>query len=190
MSTFEFISVLMSIVVGLGITRLLSSASSLIEQRASVRFDFVSLLWAVNVLQYLVIYWWVVVGNWRGYTTFSILDFTALFFYGVFLYFCAALILPPRAEPDLDLTARFESIRRPFFLMWLLVVTAEVVDSFLKGTEYVVSELGPAWFVVNGVVATGAVIALRVSDRRFHKGFAVVVSLIYVTWTFSMFRSI
>ena len=95
-----------------------------------------------------------------------------------------------RAEAGLDLTARFESIRRPFFIMWLLVVGAEVVDSFLKGTDYVVSELGPGWFAIMGVVSVGAVVALRVSDRRFHKGFAVVVFLVYATWTLSMFRSI
>jgi hypothetical protein len=63
LSTFEFVSVLMSIVVGLGITRLLAAVSSLIEHRSSIRFDFVSLAWTVNVLQYLLIYWWVVVGN-------------------------------------------------------------------------------------------------------------------------------
>lgn len=190
MSTFEFVSVLMSIVVGLGIARLLSSAASLIEHRSSIRLDFVSLAWAVNVLQYLLIYWWVVVGNWRGYTTFSLLGFTSLFLYGVLLFFCAVLILPPQVEAGVDLPARFESIRRPFFTLWLLVVGVEAVDSFLKGTEYVLTQLGPAWFAVNGVVAVGAIAAYRVSDRRFHKGFAVLVFLVYASWTVSMFRSI
>jgi len=180
----------MSIVVGLGITRLLSSASSLIEHRASIRFDFVSVAWSVNVLQYLVIYWWVVVGNWRSYTTFSLPGFMALFAYGVLLYFCAALVLPPRAEAGLDLPARFESVRRPFFLVWLLVIGAEVLDSFLKGAAYVTSELGPVWFVINGGVAAGAVVAMRTPDRRFHTAFAVAVFLTYATWTLSMFRSI
>ena len=180
----------MSIVVGLGVTRLLSSASSLVEQRASIRWDFLPLMWAVNTLQYLLIYWWVVVGNWRSYTTFAFVDFATLFFYGVFLYFCASLILPSRVEAGLDLSARFESIRRPFFIMWLSVVGAEVADSFLKGTEYVVSQLGPGWVVVNGVVIAGCVAALFVSDRRFQKVFAVLVFLMYATWTLSMFRSI
>ena len=39
MSTFEFVSVLMSIVVGLGITRLLGSIAGLIEHRETIRLD-------------------------------------------------------------------------------------------------------------------------------------------------------
>jgi hypothetical protein len=100
------------------------------------------------------------------------------------------LILPAQAEAGLDLTARFESIRRPFFTLWLLVVGVEVVDSLLKGTEYVLTELGPGWLTVNGLVAVGAIAALRVSDRRFHKGLSVLVFLVYATWTVSMFRTI
>lgn len=190
MSAFEFVSVLMSIVVGLGITRLLSSASNLVEHRASIRFDSVTLVWAANILLYLVIYWWVVVGNWRGRTTWSFPSFVSLFLYGVFLYFCAALILPENAEPGLDLTARFDSIRRPFFTMWLLVVCAEVTDSFIKGVEYVLTELGPAWFGIVGGSALLGIVALRVEDRRFHRGLAVVVFITYAAWTLSMFRSI
>jgi len=190
MSTFEFVSVLMSIVVGLGITRLLSAASSLIERRDEIRLDSVSLIWAVNVFQYLVIYWWVVVGNWRTLTTWSFPGFLSLFFYGVVLYFCAALILPVDPEAGLDLGSRFESIRRPFFIMWLFVVGAEVLDSFLKGADYVLTELGPGWFVVNGISASLALAALRVSNRRLNEVFAVIVFLSYAVWTLSMFRSI
>ena len=190
MSTFEFVSVLMSIVVGLGITRLLSSASNLVEHRASIRLDFTTLVWATNILLYLVIYWWVVVGNWRGRTNWSFPSFVALFLYGVFLYFCASLILPERAEPGLDLTSRFESIRRPFFALWLLVVSAEVTDSFLKGVTYVLTELGPAWFGIVGGSALLGITALRVRDRRFHRIVAILVFVAYASWTLSMFRSI
>jgi hypothetical protein len=180
----------MSIVVGLGITRILSSIANLIEGRESVRIDFLSIMWAVNVLQYLVIYWWVVVGNWRAFTTWSFPGFIALFLYGVFLYFCAALVLPGRVDPGLDLGRRFDSIRRPFFAMWLLVLVAEVVDSFLKGVDYVLHSLGPFWMVVNGFVAALILLARTLSSRKAQRVVAVLVFLVYAGWTLSMFRSL
>jgi hypothetical protein len=74
--------------------------------------------------------------------------------------------------------------------MWLLVVCAEVTDSFLKGVAYVLTELGPAWFGIVGGSAVLGIIALRVRDRRFHRLLAVAVFVTYAAWTLSMFRSI
>jgi hypothetical protein len=41
-----------------------------------------------------------------------------------------------------------------------------------------------------GDCVVGAIAAQRVSDRKFHKGFVVLVFVVYATWTVSMFRSI
>jgi hypothetical protein len=49
MSTFEFISVLPSIVVGLGLTRLLTGVGLALEFRRKLRFYWVQGVWVVNL---------------------------------------------------------------------------------------------------------------------------------------------
>jgi hypothetical protein len=189
-STFEFVTVLMSIVVGLGITRVLSGLSSLVEHRANVRLDAVTLAWAVNVLGFHLIYWWIVVNNWRTLEQWSFARFAPLFLYGVLLYFCAALVLPDTVTPGTDLRARFESIRRPFFVFWFLVMCSELADSLFKGTDYVWRELGPGYLCV--MAASFSLIggALRTSDRRYHLMAALAFFAIYAIWTTIAFATI
>ena len=190
MSTFEFVSVLMSIVVGLGITRILSDLASLAEFRAKVRFDGITFLWTLNVLGYHLIYWWVVVNNWRIRETWTFTGFAALFLYGVALYFCAALVLPRATGKEIDLKERFDSIRTPFFSLWLVVLLSEVVDSLLKGVDYVLGELGIAYVLMIAMTGSLTVLAIRIRDRRFHWAFAIGILVVNLGWVLYRFSEI
>lgn len=190
MSTFEFVTVLMSIVVGLGITRVLSGLSALIEVRAEVQTDPVTLIWALNVLGFHLLYWWIVVNNWRTLEAWSFGRFAPLFLYGVLLYFCAALVLPHDLKPGTDLEVRYESIRKPFFGLWLLVMCSEVADSLFKGTDYVLYELGPGYLAVMAAsfaLLTGAV---WTANRRYHLFAGFAFFAVYASWTAIAFATI
>lgn len=190
MTTFEFVSVLMSIVVGLGIARILSDLASLAEFRGNVRFDGITLVWALNVLGYQLIYWWVVVNNWRTRETWSFAGFAALFLYGVALYFCAAIILPRATEKELDLRDRFDRIRAPFFSLWLVVLISEVLDSFLKGADYVFGELGIPYVLLISLTGIMTLSATRIRNRRFHWAFAVGILVANLGWVLYRFSEI
>lgn len=187
MTNFEFVSVLLAIVVGLGITRILSDLASLLEHRASIVLDGVPLVWSANVLGFHLIYWWVVVGNWRSQGTWSFVGFSALFAYGVALYFCAALILPRAREGGASLAARFETVRGPFFAAWLILLLLEALDSFSKGSAYVVGELGYPYLLLVGSSIILTVIAMRTGNRRFHWFFAVGTTVAYTAWVMTRF---
>lgn len=190
MTTFEFVSVLMSIVVGLGIARILSDLASLAEFRANVKFDGITFVWTLNVLGYHLIYWWVVVNNWRTRETWSFAGFGALFLYGVALYFCAALVLPRATENELDLKDRFDRIRAPFFSLWLVVLLSEVVDSFLKGMDYVFGELGIPYVLLITLTGILTASAIRIRDRRFHWVFAIGILVANLGWVLYRFSEI
>ena len=164
----------MSIVVGLGIARILSGFSSLIETRSEVRPDWITILWAVNVLGYHLLFWWIVVNNWRFLSEWSFSQFGALFLYGVFVFFCASLILPRQVTIGMDLKERFESIRRPFFILWVFVLCSELLDSLLKGTEYVRNELGAPYIALWTVSISLSAGGIVISNRRYHFAAAIV----------------
>jgi hypothetical protein len=180
----------MSIVVGLGIARILSGLSALIEARSEVDPDWPTILWAVNVLGYHLLFWWIVVNNWRFLPEWSFSQFGALFLYGVLIFFCASLILPRQVSTDTDLKERFQSIRRPFFVLWLLVMGSELLDSLLKGTNYVLNELGAPYIAVWSASVLLSVGGIVVSSRRYHFVAAIVFFVIYAGWTLNAFATI
>ena len=180
----------MSIVVGLGIARILSGFSSLLEFRREIEADWVTIIWAVNVLGYHLLFWWIVVNNWRFLSEWSFSQFGSLFLYGVLIFFCASLILPQQLTIGMDLKSRFESIRRPFFVLWLLVMCSELLDSFLKGTNYVLSELGLPYLGLMAFSLLLPMIGIVVSDRRFHISAAISFFVVYAAWTLSSFATI
>jgi len=180
----------MSIVVGLGIARILSGLSSLIEARQEVEADWPTVLWAVNVLGYHLIFWWIVVNNWRFLSEWSIAQFGALFLYGVLIFFCASLILPRQVPAGMDLSERYESIRKPFFGLWLLVMCSELLDSLLKGSDYVLNELGVPYIAVWSVSVVLSACGIVVSSRRYHIAAAIGFFSIYAAWTLKAFATI
>ena len=72
MSDFEFVSVVLAIVIGLGITRILSGLGSVLEHRATLRADWISLTWAVTVLLWQVVFWVGTVNSARARPVFTV----------------------------------------------------------------------------------------------------------------------
>jgi hypothetical protein len=169
MSTFEFVVILLSIVVGLGITRLLSALASLVEHRDKVRFDALTLVWVANAMLFHIFFWWVAVGNARAFEQWSLAAFLVLFAYAMVLFFSAALILPSNASAGCDLRDRYDSIRRPFFALMTAAPAIDVTDSLLKGgIDRILNVLGPTYIVaMTGMVLFG-IGAMRTADRRIH----------------------
>ena len=105
---FEFLSVALSFVIGLGITYLLTSLLSLIRERRRCRPDWLALLWAFYVFGYQVQYWWAVF-ELSEVETWSLKVFLALFFYAVLLFTAGGLVLPhDAARHEEGLRAYFE----------------------------------------------------------------------------------
>ena len=128
MSTFEFITILLSIVIGLGITRLLTGIGRVMELRTSIRIYWVQIIWFLNVGFYLVLYWWGVVFTYSSTDTFLLVNFLILLFYATLLYIQASLIIPGRIEEQTDLKEYFFSIRPWFFYIGASIPVLELAS--------------------------------------------------------------
>jgi len=115
MSTAEYLSVLVSIIIGLGISQVLSGVANLLVDRARVRFYWV---WGVAVAMVFlasVQFWW---------STFSVGGAVATNFFSfiffllspIVLYLAAVVVLPDfEGEGEIDLRAHFLANRRWYF---------------------------------------------------------------------------
>ena len=179
MSDFEFVSVVLAIVIGLGMTRVLSGLASVLEHRATLRADWISLTWAVTVLLWQIVYWLGTVNSYRERAVFTVASFGLLLLAAVCLYFAAALVLPSKIGPGTDLRQHYDAVRIPFFLVILALPFLELGDSLLNGFSNPLSR-EPAYLVSQGAAMVGCLSALVVKDRRTH-GVLVVVFLGFLT---------
>lgn len=113
MSHFEYITVMVSIIQGLGITLALRGISRLIR---SPKREPVVLLWAAFLIFLYLQTWWALwdlaaIGDWNIY------QFLFLALYACTMYAMTELLLPAASPPDTDWLAHFKSVRKWFFGM-------------------------------------------------------------------------
>src|SRR5438270_6060915 len=115
MDAFSYLSVLLSIIVGLGLTQLLTATGRLIRHRDRVRVDWLPLLWAVVLLVVFVQVWWSMFGL-RLQRDWTFGGFLFILAQTCALYLMAAVLLPEQIDAEsTDLAEHYERQHRWFF---------------------------------------------------------------------------
>ena len=65
MDPFSYLSVLISIVLALGMTRVLAGVGDMLQARSRRHIYWVHVVWIVNLFLYLVVAWWIFY-RWRN----------------------------------------------------------------------------------------------------------------------------
>jgi hypothetical protein len=97
MDAFTYLSVLLSIIIGLGMTQILTALGRLIRTRSNVVRYWPPLLWSGILLIIYVQVWWSMFGL-RSYTSWTFLAFLVVLLQTIMLYMVAAVVLPDESE--------------------------------------------------------------------------------------------
>ena len=187
MTTFEYIAVLVSIIVGLGIAHLLAGVGRLIGDARDTNPYWIHLVWAAYMFLILIFFWW-----WEfKFNTLETWTFDLYLFivmYAVVLYL-TVVVLFPRDLPEGGDFKRYYYDRRAWFFGLLIAQNAmDFIDSAAKGTDHLMT-LGPeywSWLVITTLLYLAAI---RWTNERFH-GFLAVASLVYmVSWALRMYET-
>jgi hypothetical protein len=104
---FEYLSVLISIVLGLALTQLLTSSARLVQARGRVRVYWPVLVWIGTLLAVLVQSWWAMF-DLRDHAAWNVGQFALVLAHPTLLYFMTVLLLPdPDREGPIDLRANY-----------------------------------------------------------------------------------
>ena len=97
MGLFEFLMVLVSVVIGLGLTEILTGAANLLRARDTVRFHWSHVLFQLGVFFALLQQWW---ESWdmENMGEISFLAVLAILAPPIILFLIANLLYPSRAE--------------------------------------------------------------------------------------------
>jgi hypothetical protein len=183
---FGYLSVIISVILGLSVTQLLQGISQVINARDRVRIYWPSIAWALLLLLVDVQAWWAMFG-YRNRHTWTFVQFTVVLLEAIMLYLLAALALPSVAnEGEIDLRTNY--FRHAGWFFGSLVVL--LLDSLLKSV--VVSgglpgkpDLGFHLFWI-----TTAFIAAFTRNERYHKAFVCLSFGLFVAYIALLFSSL
>ena len=167
MDQFEFLAVLISIILGLAITQLLSGFGRWIEHRATFRAYGPAICWTFVLLVIQVQCWWSMFGL-REETQWTFLKFWAVLLQPILLYLQAIVVLPGSSSNTLDLRTNYYAQRRWFFGLMLGAVVASLGKDLLL-TGHLPDNINLAFHALMFVTSAVAMLTAR---PAYHEVFA------------------
>lgn len=185
---FPHIRIVMGMVIGLGVTRLLSGVARIVQHPRQYPLYSVHLLWVTSVLLMLVHFWWWQFGlygiaNW----TFGIYLFVLV--YAVSLFLLCAFLFPDSMQDYKGYEDFFYARRGWFFGLLATTYLLDVVDTLIKGEEHF-ARFGVEYLVRTPLFVGLCLVAMRTDNRRFHAGFVAFTLIYQVSWIVRLFDRI
>ena len=172
MDMFEYISVLTSIIIGLGITHLLQGVAGLIQRPRRGEIYPTHLVWVAYMLLTTALWWWWQFGlTIRPRWTLGIYLFVSAF--ALVLYLLCALLFPADLDGYDGYHDYFMSRRGWFFGLLALAYLLDLVDTLLKGVDYFAS-LGVGYPIQAGLIVVLCLVGAVTRSERYHAGLAAI----------------
>ena len=174
MTQHEYVFVAISIILGLAITRLLSSVANMIRAHRNVTFHWATALWGISVMLFILQLWWV---GWelRSFAQWRFIDFFTLVIGAIFVFGAAELALPREDydisdDSELDFIHHSRTLGRvsamsmlgyfavgPYVNITLFgnPVLPSIVVPLIGGAMMLAIVARPAWFEVVSVLFAG-----------------------------------
>jgi hypothetical protein len=127
MDAFSYLSVLISIILGLAIAQVLQGYRALLLARGRIRVDPAPLIWSGLILLFAAQAWWASFGLTER-QDWDFLDFAVILLQMALLYMLSALVLPDvPAEQPVNLTGHFERHRKSFFSFLIAMLASSIL---------------------------------------------------------------
>jgi hypothetical protein len=133
MDQFSYLSVLLSIILGLAITQILKGFRGIVLAQSRVRMYWPVVAWAVLLLLIDVQSWWAMFGL-RSIVNWTFPAFSVVLAQTIAQYMLAAIVLPDFFGEKVDLREHYHDHTRSFFgLLVLLLLISLGKDLILSG---------------------------------------------------------
>ena len=184
MDQFSYLSVLISIILGLGITQLVTGLGRLIQTRERIKPYAPTYAWIALLLVIHVQTWWAMFGL-RNHSGWNFAQFFIVLLQPLVLSLLASLAIPDiGADSHVDLRANYYAQSRWFFsLLILLLVVSLVKDLVLSGS--LPAPLNVGAHVLLMLASAGAIATRREGYHMQLAPFTIAMMLAYIAVLFA-----
>jgi hypothetical protein len=179
MDVFSYISIVPSIIIALGITRLLTGIGKILEKRSQVKTYWVHLLWTLNIFLFMCLNWWILF-RWQAQEGWNFFLFLFLVLTPTVSFLLTVILFPePFKEQLFNFKETFYENRRSFFALASLLPALDLLDTALKGFPHLMAQ-GPIYLVTIALMTVLSLIAVETKNQAYHK-FLAVFFLVYIS---------
>jgi hypothetical protein len=160
------VRVLISIILGLSVTRLVGGVAGFIQHPGRYKVWWIHLGWVAWALLNVITFWW-----WEfrlsqiAHWSFGLYFFVCI--YASMYFFLSALLFPQDLQGYDGYKDYFLSRRAWFFGFVALTETLDLIDTWIKGAEHLQS-LGPEYPIRISLFLVMCAIAARTRNLTFH----------------------
>ena len=175
MTPFEYVVVLISIILGLGITQIMTGVADLVHQWYKVKLYWTHLVWIVLVFVLHIQEWWLTY-NLRDVGTWRLPIFLFITLYPVNLFILARILFPFNPpEGAIDLKIFYYANFRKFFLVTMILNVLSVIQNVTE------DGVNPSQLLIVSILVVLGWVALRKDHVEWvHKAIAIGLLLTLV----------
>ena len=181
MSQFEYVAVLISIIVGLSLTQLLRGVGRLVATEDGPRPYWVHLVWTFYAFMMTALFWWwefrLAAADW------SLPMYIGVIIYATLYFFLSLVVQPGRLDGINSYKEYYYSRRSWIFGLIIALILWDFVDTLMKGFDYFF-ELGVEYLAINITIITASIVAIITPNERYHEISAVLVLIAYVVFQY------
>ena len=182
--TFAYLSVFISIVLGIAVVQLLRGLVGFITLQGIKPF-WVHSVWMGYFVIWLPYFWWFTL-NWETVKAWTFFPFFFLVGFSMIVFAAIAVLVPEKLSESPDLKQYYYRVRRPFFLLMASISALDIVDTLLKGVDNLERLGGIPYIIFSSLVVVGHIVASWTDSDKYH---AIWVVLVVGTFLISAFIS-
>ena len=186
MTSYEYISILLSIIIGVGITHLLIGLGRLVNKPKTLKIYWIHIVWTFFIFHYMITFWWF------EFKLGSVQEWTFQLYYFIILYaiilFCLCIINMPFHFPE-NFKQYYYSKRKWFFSVILAYNIVDIIDTLVKGSDHIIN-LGTGYLLLITVSILLSIVAIFSRKELVHGIIAITYALYHVLYTFIVFNAL
>ncbi|HEX3676167.1 MAG TPA: hypothetical protein VHU79_02045 [Sphingomicrobium sp.] len=186
MDAFSYLSILLSIILGLAITQVLQGYRALLLARGRVKLSAPVLIWSVLILLFAAQAWWASF-DLRERTHWDFLSFAVILLQMVLLYMLAALVFPD-IEPggSLDLAEHSGKYRRAFYGFLIAMLVTSVAKTLITAHRLP----SPANLGFHLLLMTFAIAGIFGKSHRLQVAIALGAAIAFLAYVALLFANL
>ena len=182
MTPFEFVTVLISIILGLGITQIVSGVADLIHHHDQVKVYWLHVFWLILVFFLHIQEWWQIY-ELKTFDDWHLPVFLFIILYPIVLFILARILFPGFSTDKVDIKAFYYNNFRKFFIILIilsLLAISENVFVHKRGIE-------EQWIPFLLFISSATIVWRNIRTEWIHQLFVVALVIIMivsfiVTW--------